>query len=509
MACPAFTFFSAALPGEGALRYWTRLRGTFNHIDAAIEASDPSVSRDEFRRQMVRIVDMICAAEREEDGLKKEGFCEILDCAMEESLVSLQSVPADAVPRVMESCPDIADAIAALQSHGSERVRGLARDVIRGWKASVEDDIAVMSAAVAALDALLETPPSQSRADGRSGGIREDKSLCPKKAAHLVVGVAARANKTTGVSSGPTKTAPAAAISRATMTAKQAPRVEPAKREVSAPLPKKGAPVAGRANATNINKTKTPAVVGNGKTACVEPAKSREISSPLPKKSAPVIRTAASIDMSSKPPLKTPAAARSDCAFMDKMMAAKQAPRVEQAKREVSAPLPKKGAPVAGRANATSINKTKTPAVVGNGKAACVEPAKKREISAPLPKKSAPFVDARRANTGASIDKSSNPPLKTPAAARTGRGDCALIDKMMMESAKRKLREGYEETADAKRQRRIQVIDAPKMPEQRRREMTHPVLTEPTRGSRGGASNSNTAVGRSSMMHARQRTCGL
>jgi hypothetical protein len=406
MACPAFTFFSAALPGEGALRYWTRLRGTFNHIDAAIEASDPSVSRDEFRRQMVRIVDMICAAEREEDGLKKEGFCEILDCAMEESLVSLQSVPADAVPRVMESCPDIADAIAALQSHGSERVRGLARDVIRGWKASVEDDIAVMSAAVAALDALLETPPSQSRADGRSGGIREDKSLCPKKAAPLVVGVAARANKTTGVSSGPTKTAPAAAISRATMTAKQAPRVEPAK-------------------------------------------------------------------------------------------------------REVSAPLPKKGAPVAGRANATSINKTKTPAVVGNGKAACVEPAKKREISAPLPKKSAPFVDARRANTGASIDKSSNPPLKTPAAVRTGRGDCALIDKMMMESAKRKLREGYEEAADAKRQRRIQVIDAPKMPEQRRREMTHPVLTEPTRGSRGGASNSNTAVGRSSMMHARQRTCGL
>jgi hypothetical protein len=123
-----------------------------------------------------------------------------------------------------------------------------------------------------------------------------------------------------------------------------------------------------------------------------------------------------------------------------------------------------------------------------------------------LPTKSAPVVDARRANTAASIDKSS----KLPAAARNGRGDRAVIDKQMMEPAKRKLREGYEQAADdAKRQRRIQVIDAPKMPEQRPREMTHPVLTEPTRVSRGGASNSNTAVRRSSMMHARQRTSGL
>jgi hypothetical protein len=125
---------------------------------------------------------------------------------------------------------------------------------------------------------------------------------------------------------------------------------------------------------------------------------------------------------------------------------------------EVSAPLSKNGAPVAGRANATNIDKMK------------------------LPTKRAPVVD-----------KSS----KLPAAARNGRGDRAVVDKQMMESAKRKLREGYEEAADdAKRQRRIQVIDAPKMPEQRRREMTHPVLTEPTRGSRGGASN-NTAVRRS------------
>jgi hypothetical protein len=126
-----------------------------------------------------------------------------------------------------------------------------------------------------------------------------------------------------------------------------------------------------------------------------------------------------------------------------------------------------------------------------------------REVSTPLskmklPTKRAPVVDARRANTAASIDKSSKP----PAAARNGRSDRAVIDKQMMESAKRKLREGYEQAADdAKRQRRIPVIDAPKMPEQRRREMTHPVLMETSRGSRGGASN--TAVRRSSMMHAR------
>jgi hypothetical protein len=358
MACPAFTFFSAALPGEGALRYWTRIRGSFNHIDAAIEAADPSVSRDEFRRQRVRIVDLICAAEREEDGLKAEGFCEILDCAMEESLVSLQSVPADAVPRVMASCPDIADAIAALQSHGSERVRGLARDVMRGWKASVEDDIVVMSAAVATLDALLQTPASQQSGNSNpkakkdhQPSLWEGKPLCPNP-------------KKEGASGGPRKTAPASAISRATMADKHAPL------------------------------KKSP--------ECM-PKKER----PPCRPTRPASGSTASNGQSGNLPLR------------------------HQAKIQENRPLTQKTAPV----------------VVGPSRVKVSE-------AYPMPRKTA------------------------PAAVRAVKMVPSPEEMKTMESTKRKLREGYKEAADAKRQRRIQVIQAPKMPEQRK---THPIMRERNR----------------------------
>ncbi|CAL4931878.1 unnamed protein product [Urochloa decumbens] len=64
-----------------------------------------------------------------------------------------------------------------------------------------------------------------------------------------------------------------------------------------------------------------------------------------------------------------------------------------------------------------------------------------------------------------------------------------------MEVTKRKLRDGYREAEDAKRQRKIQVIAAPKMVGQRRREM-HPILRERSRA-RCGAS---TAVVRRSLV---------
>ncbi|GJN39212.1 hypothetical protein PR202_gb28316 [Eleusine coracana subsp. coracana] len=166
---------------------------------------------------------------------------------------------------------------------------------------------------------------------------------------------------------------------------------------------------------------------------------------------------------------------------------------------KTSAPFPKKGAPVVVAAGRANIGKTKPPAAIGNnGKTVSAvrisrgDPARRdgpARVSAPspLPKKSAaPVVGAGRvtASAAAYIDKAN-----TPAAVGNGRGDHAGIDRMM-ESAKRKLREGYQEAADAKRRRKIQVIQAPKIVE---RKVMHPVPRERSRAGCGAP----TAVRRS------------
>ncbi|CAN6215812.1 unnamed protein product [Urochloa humidicola] len=56
----------------------------------------------------------------------------------------------------------------------------------------------------------------------------------------------------------------------------------------------------------------------------------------------------------------------------------------------------------------------------------------------------------------------------------------------MMEATKRKLREGYQQAEDAKRQRKIQVIEAPKMLEQRQKKR-HPILRERSRARCGSS----------------------
>lgn len=50
-------------------------------------------------------------------------------------------------------------------------------------------------------------------------------------------------------------------------------------------------------------------------------------------------------------------------------------------------------------------------------------------------------------------------------------------DAKTMEAAKRKLHEGYRQAEDAKRRRRVQVVESPEMLKQRRRKM-HPILRE-------------------------------
>ncbi|GJN39214.1 hypothetical protein PR202_gb28364 [Eleusine coracana subsp. coracana] len=140
---------------------WRRSLTSLEHIDAAIEAADPSVSRDEFRRLRAEIVEMLCAGDDEDDKTQQRRIL-ILDGVMAESLLTLQSaVTAEVVPRLLASQGDLANVVGSLRSHHgseSERVRGLARDIISGWKASVEGDIARMNAAMAKLDALSSQP---------------------------------------------------------------------------------------------------------------------------------------------------------------------------------------------------------------------------------------------------------------------------------------------------------------------------------------------------------------
>ncbi|GJM99535.1 hypothetical protein PR202_ga16643 [Eleusine coracana subsp. coracana] len=88
------------------------------------------------------------------------------------------------------------------------------------------------------------------------------------------------------------------------------------------------------------------------------------------------------------------------------------------------------------------------------------QPKRPAKISTPLlTKKSAPVVGVGRASMATTTDQ-------TP----------TMMNKKM-EATKRKLREGYQEAEDAKRQRKIVLIDPPKMVEQRQRKV-HPVTRE-------------------------------
>ncbi|RLM85293.1 hypothetical protein C2845_PM04G31400 [Panicum miliaceum] len=114
-----------------ALRRWKPFLGAFPHIDTAIEAADADglLSRDEIRSARSRIVEMLCDA-ADNDDEKAEGFCVLLDEAMAASLATLRAVPSE---RIALASDDLVGAVGALmRDHASERVRGLARDVVRG-----------------------------------------------------------------------------------------------------------------------------------------------------------------------------------------------------------------------------------------------------------------------------------------------------------------------------------------------------------------------------------------
>jgi hypothetical protein len=137
-----------------ALRRSKPFLAAFPLIDAAIEGAG-GLSRDEFRSARARIVELLCDA-ADDDG-KVEGFCELLDEAMAESLATLRAVPAE---KIELASGDLVGAVGALmKDHPSERVRVLARDVVRWWRAGVKAELARARAAMDVLDGLSSTPP--------------------------------------------------------------------------------------------------------------------------------------------------------------------------------------------------------------------------------------------------------------------------------------------------------------------------------------------------------------
>ncbi|CAN6206826.1 unnamed protein product [Urochloa humidicola] len=134
------------------------------------------------------------------------------------------------------------------------------------------------------------------------------------------------------------------------------------------------------------------------------------------------------------------------------------------------------------------------PVAAGEGKERHALPAKKTKM-APAPVRS---NTAEPANGGAAVKVAAAPSLNNKSAqvkmeektgARwkaPGGGNRVQQSEQMMEATKRKLREGYQQAEDAKRQRKIQVIEAPKMLEQRQKKM-HPILRERSRARCGSS----------------------
>ncbi|KAL6630535.1 hypothetical protein ACP70R_028608 [Stipagrostis hirtigluma subsp. patula] len=226
-----------------ALRRWKPFLGAFVHIDAAIEAASAGgpdlVSRDEFRSARARIVEMLCDAA--DDDCAAEGLCCLLDDAMAESLVTLRMVAAEKKPVLLASGELVAAVGALMSGHASERVRALARDVVCGWRAGVEEELARATAAMDVLDSLSEhAAPAVVLDTKKQAKIPEEQSRPKKTATTAPVAVGGRIISAKTSNHLPKQsTSPVVASGRHVKT----PANMDASARVPARLPKKTAPV--------------------------------------------------------------------------------------------------------------------------------------------------------------------------------------------------------------------------------------------------------------------------
>jgi hypothetical protein len=128
------------------LRRWRPFFLAFEAIDGVIEAC--GYPRSEFRDVRGEIVVLLRGAT--DDGVAEQ-LCAALDDVMVESLKTLLVAP---VPHDLLASTDLARTVGALGSHGSFRIRSLARDVVRGWRVSIKASFATAVAVKKKLDNL-------------------------------------------------------------------------------------------------------------------------------------------------------------------------------------------------------------------------------------------------------------------------------------------------------------------------------------------------------------------
>ncbi|CAN6300366.1 unnamed protein product [Urochloa humidicola] len=168
------------MAGQSPLCRWKPFFAAFGLVDAAIEAAGPALCRDKIRSARGEIVELLCGVPAG-DARKAEELCVVLDGFMAESLLTLQAVPAEAVPSVLASSADLPKAIGALRLHHQcARVRGLARDVARGWTAAVEGDVAKakerFDAVCGGVNKAKAAPEASRRPDVKREGPKEEKA---------------------------------------------------------------------------------------------------------------------------------------------------------------------------------------------------------------------------------------------------------------------------------------------------------------------------------------------
>ncbi|CAL4915039.1 unnamed protein product [Urochloa decumbens] len=110
------------MAGQSPLRRWKLFFAAFGLVDAAIEAADPALRRDEIRSSRGEVVELLCGVPAGDAG-KAEELCVALDGFMAESLLTLLAVPAEAVPSVLKSSADLPKAVGALRMHHQAKER--------------------------------------------------------------------------------------------------------------------------------------------------------------------------------------------------------------------------------------------------------------------------------------------------------------------------------------------------------------------------------------------------
>uniref|UniRef100_J3LMU9 TFIIS N-terminal domain-containing protein n=1 Tax=Oryza brachyantha TaxID=4533 RepID=J3LMU9_ORYBR len=165
------------------LRRWNPFLAAFSSVDDAIEAADPGLlSRDEFRRARGRVVEMLRGAE---DDAEAEELCLVLDEMMAESLLTLQIVP---VTPERLATTDLAEVLGAMRKHESERIRGLATDIVRAWRATVKSDIVRMRSA---LERIPQSPKRVETGPNLEAKVKQGSSA-PKKAIPMAAATSIR-----------------------------------------------------------------------------------------------------------------------------------------------------------------------------------------------------------------------------------------------------------------------------------------------------------------------------